>query len=225
MGALSVILVTRLIGSDLDAVFETADLQKEADVFFMNSEYLNTDTEPIAEAIAKSNTDIVALVELNSRLSEQIRTSGRYPYAYYYPDLVFSFGFFSREPILEQQTYFVGRYPIGVFRTTERTYYVVHPLPPFGTAAWERQREFFSTLSALIGRTPNFLVLGDFNSTIYSSLFRAYFEPYFHRSVYSWGTDGPLAIPIDHALSDTAIALRSGPKLSSDHVPLLVDTN
>jgi endonuclease/exonuclease/phosphatase (EEP) superfamily protein YafD len=222
--AVAVFAGWRLVGADFSAILGTADADARAEVFYMNSEYLNTDIDPIVRAVERSDADIVALVELNADLYERIRATGEYQYSFYYPDLVFSFGFFSREPVLEQRTVMVGRYPIGYFRTAERTYYVVHPLPPMDAETARLQHEFFGKLEDMMtAEKGDFLVVGDFNSTISSPVFRKHFAPYFHRSVYSWGVSTPLAIPIDHALSRQPLQVRAGPRLSSDHAPLLID--
>jgi endonuclease/exonuclease/phosphatase (EEP) superfamily protein YafD len=110
-----------------------------------------------------------------------------------------------------------------------------HPLPPIG-AAYSNQRN--SQLAAL----PNFvkqqkypvLLIGDLNTTPWSSYFQTLekesglknsMQGFGHQP--SWPSGNAfLRIPLDHILHDEEITIHNrmvGPKVGSDHLPVIVD--
>lgn len=194
-----------------------------SDLLYMNSEFMNADTAPIADYVKSVNPKTVAMVELNADLAEKLRKDFGFEYAFYYPNRVLSFGFFTHEKVLEQKLFFIGQYPVGYFRTEAREYYVVHPLPPMDAELYDAQKRFFSEISEKVEGKSDFVIVGDFNSTPFSRVFQKYFGNLSDRTVYSWGTDSVLTIPIDHALSVVPADVRPGPKLTSDHNPLVVN--
>ena len=190
------------------------------DIMFMNTEYLNTDIAPIIGYINTIKPKSIAMVELNAELFTHIKEEGNYKYSYYYPDFVYSFWFFTNDVVIEQHTYIYGDYPIWYFRTADRIYFVVHPLPPMSDKHYHLQKEFFKYLTHLIEWVDDFVLLWDLNSTPYSRVFQSFFGKYFYKTTYSWWVDTILSIPIDHIISDTYIRISAGTKLSSDHIAI-----
>jgi hypothetical protein len=141
----------------------------------MNTEFLNSDIVRITDYIDRVRPQRLALVELNPELFESLKQQGKYQYAYYYPNFVHSFGFFTNDEVLEQRTYMSGDYPIGYFRTKDRDYFVVHPLPPFDPEMYSSQKKFFAAVVALVSNQEHFILVGDFNSTPYSRVFQSFF--------------------------------------------------
>lgn len=223
--ALSVILwaflLYHLIPCDFTGIYRQ-NVVPQPDLFYMNSEYMNSGTQEIVNYILEIQPKQIALVELNQELFDQVKEAGGYSYSYYYPDAVFSFGFFTNEEVLEQRTYMSWRYPIWYFRTKEKSYYVVHPLPPMSEELYEAQKTFFKYVTELVANQQDFIVVGDYNSTPFSRVFQTYFGKYYYQSVYSWWVWTPLTIPIDHAISDKNLTIQAGSRLTSDHIPLLI---
>ena len=98
---------------------------------------------------------------------------------------------------------------------------VVHPLPPMSQELAQQQKEVFAFIAQKQKEIPELMVLGDFNSTPFSAVFRRYFmtgswyssEP----NRYTWNVASPLTIPIDHVLSTKALRIEVSPQLNSDH--------
>ncbi len=113
------------------------------------------------------------------------------------------------------------RDPICVVHFDAFDLYVVHPLPPLNDRAFKRQKVYFVDLANKIRLSNSkgrpWLVVGDFNSTKYSAVFRHSFETYFDRQQYTWSWPGPLTIPIDHVFGSIPHTIQVYPALSSDH--------
>lgn len=173
-----------------------------ADLLYMNSEYMNSDVGPILDYVRATDPETVAMVELNEELAEKLRKDFGFEYAFYYPKRVLSFGFFTHEKVLEQELFFIGQYPVGRFRTENRDYYIVHPLPPMSPELYSAQKEFFERIAERVSGKTDFVIVGDFNSTPFSRVFQSSFGRFSDVTAYSWGTRSIFAIPIDHAFTD-----------------------
>lgn len=105
--------------------------------------------------------------------------------------------------------------------------FVVHPLPPFGFERAKRQQMTFAALKNLINQAESqgrgWLVVGDFNSSTYSPVFRHYFKEYEAKRNYSWQWPTPLTIPIDYAFGTVMKDAKKLPTTSSDHNALGVE--
>ncbi len=215
-------LFLELSGSDFSGIYADSII-KNPDMFYMNAEYINNDITRITDYIRQVQPKQIAMVELNKELFEKVKKEWWFKYSYYYPNNVFSFGFFTNEEVLEQKTSFSGPYPIGYFRTKNKDYYIVHPLPPFTNEMYNLQKTFFTDTEKLIGNNNNFVLIGDFNSSTYSWVFKSHFWKYVYEPIYSWWVNTPLTIPIDYAISNKKLDIHPGAKLSSDHIPLLIN--
>ncbi len=113
--------------------------------------------------------------------------------------------------------------------------YAVHPRPPDSEGTTEARDTLFSDLAELIAQeTIPVVVIGDFNATPWSYVFRDFTsgtglvnsQNGYGLSA-TWPSTLPLTlIPLDHMLhsdSLTTVNRRVGPDLGSDHLPLLVE--
>lgn len=172
--AVTLFVGIRIFGADFSGIYGPKPVANP-DVYYMNSEFMNSDIDPIMNDIHSANPKHIALVELNESLFQKIKDQGKFKYSYYFPYNVLSFGFFTNDEVLEQETYFIGEYPVGYFRTAERSYFVVHPLPPMTPESYRAQKDFFQTISERVVQEEHFLLVGDFNSSPYSRVFQKYF--------------------------------------------------
>jgi endonuclease/exonuclease/phosphatase (EEP) superfamily protein YafD len=114
----------------------------------------------------------------------------------------------------------------------ERVQLALLHLPPPLAADWaeagqQHVRQFVNMREGSKGR---FLLMGDFNATPWSAVFRRLLRAGFRRAGAglspTWPSIlGPFGIPIDHVLMHGPIEARSvevGPDVGSDHRPLLV---
>lgn len=194
------------------------------DIMFLNTLYLNDDNEKIFEYIKEIKPKKLALVELNSKLYNLIKNSKMYEFSSYHEDHVFSYWFFSDKKIDKEDNYDIWDYPAWFFNVEGIDYYVIHPLPPMSNFEYNKQKEYFAWIEKLISNDKNkFIVLGDYNSTPYSRVFQKYFWKFDYKIIYSWWVDNPLTIPIDHAVSNMKLNRFPWKKLSSDHIPILIN--
>ena len=74
---------------------------------------------------------------------------------------------------------------------------------------YSAQTDFFREISERVMGKTGFVIVGDFNSTPFSTVFRSYFGKFFDVTAYSWGTRSIFTIPIDHALTDKPADVRT----------------
>ena len=201
----------------------------QTDLYYINALYINVDTGSIIRDIQGQDPDYIAIVELSPELHRDIQEAGyielahlmddarsvglyTHPRNSYYPDV--------------QVTHDLS-YPVGVIGLEDVTIYVVHPFPPFIPALAKKQRQHFESIQAIIEEhkkmNENFLMVGDFNSTLFSPVFQKYFGEYEIPLRLTWKKNLFFQLPIDHVISNIAVDSYIGPQLSSDHRPIYVD--
>lgn len=141
-----------------------------------------------------------------------------------------SYGLYACEPFAQKETLTLGGYPVGHAVTRAGLHaYVAHPFPPFGPEAFARQKEVFAGLAERLAAHDaageKFLLVGDFNSTVFSPTFRRTLGKWALRPAYSWNVGSPLSMPIDYAVTNLDAFAAYGPVTSSDHVPVAVFAN
>jgi endonuclease/exonuclease/phosphatase (EEP) superfamily protein YafD len=200
------------------------------EIYYINMNYFNEDTAPIINQIEDIKPKTVAVVEVNSRLVEKL--SINFPNRIIHTQDAASCAIYSKEP-------FIGEvitdtiYPICIAEFESYTLIVVHPFPPMSDNLWEKQVEHFAEIRKLIDNSSPYLinrtgrsniVIGDFNSTIFSPTYRYQFGKFHKISHYTWNTGSPLSIPIDHAISNSLeLKIKMLQKVSSDHNGLSVE--
>ncbi len=202
------------------------ELITDSDIFFINANYYNNGDD-ISEYIRSLNINTVAIVETNENIiSDLTKTYGE-------PRSIEGYGgktcvIFSKEPVFDyliDQNNFT--YPVCTTVLNDTVLVVVHPYPPFGNNNYFAQIDHFNEVSTLLEQIEedgyNFILMGDFNSTIYSPIFRREFSGIFKQNNYTWSAAFPLALPIDHAMSNISIHVSPSKILSSDHSGLFID--
>lgn len=202
----------------------------------------NTNRGEVVDYLRRADADVVFLAEINRDWATALEAlHPLYPHR-----LVsssednFGLACYSRLPDTRMETAALGDKFLKVLIVRTRTaagpltLVGIHPPPPFGGVLTRRRdaqlaavRDFVRNLG-----TPA-LVIGDFNATPWSEGLRIAREggTLDYRCVRSasrptWRTNGPFALPIDHALCtrDLFITRRDiGPGLGSDHRPQELD--
>jgi endonuclease/exonuclease/phosphatase (EEP) superfamily protein YafD len=198
---------------------------QNSDIYFMNTNVYNENYTEILEYIKKYNPQKVALVEVRIEIIDKIKENYGEPVTYINGG-AYSCAIFSREKPIKTEPIQVETYPICKAVFEDYTLLVIHPYPPLTHESYSSQKEYFSQiqneLEHLRQNGENFVLVGDFNSTIYSGVFRKYFGEYHNVNHYTWNPKSPLALPIDHGLSNLPIETSKGDKLSSDHTGLFI---
>jgi endonuclease/exonuclease/phosphatase (EEP) superfamily protein YafD len=194
------------------------------DVFYMNVLFYNENMSAIAEHIENITPHTVAITEINEELTDLLIETFNEPHVYHAQAGLSCAIFSTRESL---RSYVVEEeYPICVTEFSEYVVILIHPVPPLSSERYKIQRNHFGFISALMNeyekRGVSVLLVGDFNSTYYSGLFRRYFGHLHHKNFYTWENPSPLMIPIDHALSNMPLEVALGPSLGSDHRALYV---
>lgn len=111
--------------------------------------------------------------------------------------------------------------PMCMVALTDYDLYVAHPLPPLSHERFARTKAYLTLVRESIERSEAlgraWLVVGDFNSTRYSSVYRSAVGQYIGKQFYTWHTDSILMLPIDHAFSSHEVTLNPSPAYTSDH--------
>ncbi len=199
-----------------------------SDLFYINANYFNNDLETIYEYIQNKDLENVAIVELNETLDLKIQekygapivTSGYNSKTC----AIYSKNQSAEKYNLDEETF---TYPICTAKINGFVIILIHPYPPFGKLYYENQIKYFKEISSLLkyfeDKNEKYILIGDFNSSIYSPIFRENFENIFKINNYTWRPYFPLMLPIDHAMSNTDIKVTITDRLTSDHSGLFVD--
>jgi endonuclease/exonuclease/phosphatase (EEP) superfamily protein YafD len=203
----------------------------------------NQSSGPLLELIAKEDPDLIVLEEVDARWAGELRPlTKRYPVF----DIVprsdnFGIGMWTRLPnatVKEVEldeavvSSFVARFP---FRGKDVAVLGVHTVPPVQASGFELRNVELGAIAGWARSTHgNAAVLGDLNLTPFSPFHRRLVRESGLENarqgfgiVPSWPTYVPiLYIPLDQCLVSSGIAVRSirtGPKIGSDHLPLIVE--
>jgi hypothetical protein len=197
------------------------------DIFFINSYYLNDDVQPIVDSIKENNPRTIAIVESNPLIVEQLKGINREPIldhrAYASSCSIFTSGHLSAE--IEGRTHL----PLCIVHYENYDLISVHAHRPFGEESIEENIKFFDQIAELIEvyeqSNKKFIIVGDFNATLYSSYFRDRFGKYVQKNLYTWMVETPLALPIDHVITNMDVDYVRTEDLGSDHTALLIQIN
>jgi endonuclease/exonuclease/phosphatase (EEP) superfamily protein YafD len=202
----------------------------------------NKNVDRVRRLIDTSGPDLVALLEVNTEWLETLDLTEDYPYAVAEPqDDSFGIALFSRLPLRGPRIVYFGNTVvpsiIAEIQAEGRgiVFIVTHPLPPKDKTYTAYRNKQLAGIGRFVGTQSLPCVLaGDLNVTMWAPEY-ARFEresglvnarkgfgilPTFPALIY------PAAVPIDHVLCDPDIAVgdcRLGPRVGSDHLPLIVD--
>ena len=198
----------------------------KTDIFFMNTKFKNTNNAPIINEIKKQNPQIIALVEPNKALIDEITDFFGSPIIEINKKTN-SYAIFSKKQPISQQVINTESLSLCYVEFDDFILLTIHTLDPLTPAKRNINLNFFEEIDQIITKLDSenkkFILTGDFNNTYYSATFRKHFKKYFQKNLYSWSLFMPWTIPIDHALSNMPISTSRTPILSSDHVGLLID--
>ena len=212
-------------------------------VLLLNAETSNRRCDLVKALIRDKNPDLFVLEEVDDRWLDELKElRASYPHAVTAPrEDNFGIALYSQRPLLDAKIVHLGEAEVpSVVAEVEignrrLTVLGTNPLPP-GSPDYARFRneQLAAIPKFLSGRKGPVILLGDLNTTPWS----AHFKRLVHETglIDSSGGRGiqptwpanllPLRIPIDHCLVSPDVKVLSkqvGPKVGSDHLPLLVE--
>ena len=209
----------------------------------INVHTLNTRSDLVLDFLRNANADVILLMEVNNRWVAQLETlHTNYSYSLIQPrEDNFGIAMFSRLPLINGRVLEFGSAGVpsvgSSVKVGDETVYLLgtHPLPP-GSAEYARLRNEQLEAVARYVRSAivPVVVAGDLNVTPWSPFFRDLIRESglkntsrgrgLFRSWPAWLWI--VRIPIDQCLvspSITVIDKSIGPKVGSDHMPVVVD--
>lgn len=215
---------------------------KQLKVLHANVLSTNTDHERLFELLYAEAPDVVMLQEVSPQwlmALDPLRQT--YPYSYAEArEGNFGIALFSRVPFTSVSH--IDSPPLG-YPTVIATLDIdgeplhlagTHPMIPLGQGLYsDRNTQLASIADLFKGRDGSQVLVGDLNASLWDIHYRSLEENTGLRNartgfgiVPTWPTFMPFAmIPIDHVLvSDdlSVVGMRSGPRIGSDHLPLIV---
>jgi vancomycin resistance protein VanJ len=188
-----------------------------------------TNLEPLTQVIREADADVVALQELSEAAAAHLDSelAGIYPYRALHPQPgapIPGQGILSRYPITSDMYW---RIYLGHQRVTldvagqEITLYNVHPGQPLSRGGFaRRQEELSAVLDRVRAETGPLLLVGDFNMSDQSDLYReitALYGDAYRQAGAGMGFTFPAGVPQFQALSDT-VRLRILPLARLDYI-------
>lgn len=223
------IFVMMFLAPDL-TLFLGKDAVSDVQLYFVNAHYTNSDNQKIVDSIQAYEPELISVVEISEDLATRIRDAGYVPvYEHFNEYESFAFYHDSRlDPttITRSNVYDVFPYPIGSVKFYDTTIFTVHPFPGILKELAHNQEIHFAQLKEKVDALDGGLhmIVGDFNSSVFSQVFQKYFGEYKTRARLSWQVGSIFALPIDHALSNIdSFIYEVGEDVGSDHRPLLIE--
>lgn len=201
---------------------------KRADIYFMNMFYTNPDITPIVEDMVTQKPSIIAVVEMTSWFREMITQRG-YQEIMSLENKYDSQGIFIREELWWEIEFSkienIFPYPIGHIVWRGWYIFVIHPYPGILGGMASNQRLAFEQIQERVKKLWNkpFMILGDYNSSIFSPIFQHYFRDYHTPLFYTWNRGKIWQLPIDHAVSNRELQISVRPQMTSDHRGVVVE--
>lgn len=207
--------------------FQIFPSEIQGDIFYMNTYYYNFNDEIIINEILKNSPEIIFLVEANEKLISKLSK--------YYGKPVIernnkfdSFVLFSKINYSNPKINQIDGLNYITIKFDKFTLFGIHAYDPLSPNKRKKNIQLIKTIREQINTIDKadekFIILGDFNNTYFSATFRDYFKEFFHKNIFSWSTNRPWILPIDHALSNFEIEISPTKKLSSDHNGLVIST-
>jgi endonuclease/exonuclease/phosphatase (EEP) superfamily protein YafD len=209
----------------------------------INVHTANERSDLVVDFLLATNADVILLMEVNDQWMTALQPlTGTHPYQISEPrEDNFGITLFSRVPLSNANVMEWGDAEVPSLVATmtvngrEVALMGTHPLPP-GTPAYARARnEQLNQIAAWAAQqTSLVIVLGDLNATPWSPFFTGLLQESGLRDTSrgrglggTWPALLPIGkIPLDHCLVSPAITVldrRLGPRVGSDHLPLVVD--
>ncbi len=209
-------------------------------VVTLNLNSANRSTGLIVKFVGDWQPDLLVLEEYSwywKRELEQLKSA--YPYYWDTPRQDnFGIAVYSRYPLREMQTLYLGEAKVPIItghlevQGRHLSLIAVHLLPPISRFYSHLRDEQLRAIAALAAHQNRpLLVAGDFNNTVWSHSFEAFLktsglkDPARERGLVATWPEFPV-IQIDHILVSPDLkvkALWRGPKVGSDHRPLVAE--
>ena len=213
-------------------------------VMLANVHRASADYPAVVSLVHKEEPDAVVFIEVSPEW-----VAGLAPLEAAYPHRVvvarsddYGLAVYSRLPLGQTVTPTLGTLATPAIATTAQvrdkavTLIAAHPPPPKSTElAAERNRQYEELATLVRMHDAPMVLCADLNSTPWSPFFTDLLSGTGLRNsrqgfgvLATWNADWPrmAAIPIDHCLVSPDVAVRSlryGPRVGSDHLPLIVD--
>jgi len=216
--------------------------EQTARAMLMNLNAANGNAALVLDALEKFDPDLVLLEEVTPKWADKLESLGSdFPYQVSEPrGDCFGILFLSKVPLSNSRVISVGaEVPVIItdvmLPRDKFTVIGIHSPPPVGAVNSHARNEQLAALAGAVREQPYpVLLIGDLNTSPWSSHFTQLlresgllnsmkgfgFQP-------SWPAEASLLrIPIDHMLHSPEITVHQrgiGPKIGSDHLPLIID--
>lgn len=220
-------------------------LNKNIKIGLFNVLTKNSNYNLVLDEIYKEKPNVVVLQEVDDEWLENIASLKElYPYFVEHSrDDNFGISLYSNIPIVSSQVEQWSNYQIPVInaklkdKDEEISFIAVHTLPPVGVEYFNIRNEMFENIASRFNKNNKTIILGDFNTTIYSPYYKKYFknEKILDAGVITgnlyegtWNAfwASPFRITLEHVLSTKNIKpvmYKNGRFVGSDHYPVFVD--
>ena len=221
---------------------ETPTGEARLTLLYANVLSTNGDHERLLDLISSEQPDVIFLQEMSTHWLEALQTlESDYPFSYSAArEDNFGIAMWSRLP-LASATH-VDSPPLGyptIIATTrmggtDLTLISTHPMNPLGRDNFAARNAQLQSVAEIVAQASGeVLLLGDLNASVWDRHYRHFEESTGLRNARrgngilpTWPTFMPLAmIPIDHVLVSSGIGaadINTGPRIGSDHLPLIV---
>ncbi len=214
------------------------------DVTFLYANVLssNRDHVRLIDLIDDERPDVIVLQEVSTQWLETLLSlADEYPFSYTEArDDNFGIALWSRLPLASAMH--VDSPPLGfptIIATTridgrDVTLVSTHPINPLGRENFLARNRQLQSVAEIVGQAHGeVLLIGDLNASVWDRHYRHFAESTGLSNARrgsgilpTWPTFMPFAmIPIDHVLVSSGIEIadiRTGPRIGSDHLPLIV---
>lgn len=232
----TVLIITAIIlmSSFIPYFYEHRVWAWENKMFYMNAYVKNSDSNiaKIVSTIKEDKYDYVSMVETNSKMIESLTE------IYWPPKILKSedCSFWTKNDVKDAKIKTAWWFTYCIVKLKDDTdVFIVHPFAGYTNDLIYRQKTFYEALNSDINSSSRFIVVWDFNNTIFNNNFRKYFWPYikksfttwqyqnYERSFFLWIITATLRIPIDFAFSNIETFSISQKWFTfSDHEPIIV---
>ncbi len=202
----------------------------------------NRQSAAVLELIHRERPDLIVLEEVNDRWMAGLEALGKsHPFSKWIPRSDnFGIAVLSRIALIDsRESLLDGQVPSILagfnFAGQKISLLATHPLPPGSRSTFRSRNAQLRSLAMLAAQSKNpTIVLGDLNVTPWSPDYARLVRDSGlrdarrgHGILPTWPTMLPaMMIPLDHCLASPSLrvaAIRRGPHVGSDHLPLIVD--
>jgi endonuclease/exonuclease/phosphatase (EEP) superfamily protein YafD len=213
-------------------------------VLFAHLDRTSADYDAVASLVRKEDPDLVVFNEVSREwLAGLDPLNAAYPHRVAVPrDDEHGLAIYSQLPLSETVSPTLGTLGLPAIATRAMlddipiTMITAHPpMPMTGDLAAERNRQFDELATLARSRQAPAILCGDLSTSPWSPFFVDLLDGtgllnsrQGHGLEATWNASWPrlMTLPIDHCLTSpdiAVLALRRGPRVGSDHLPLLVD--